>query len=56
LAERRLEKRGQPDWHVLAAAMTLGSQIRSDDRGFFGVGILVGRSGTVHPCLGELSG
>lgn len=38
-ARARLSPGGQSDWPVLAAAMTLGEPILSNDRDFFGVGV-----------------
>lgn len=40
-ARARLDESGQPDWPVLAAAMTIDAAIWSLDRDFFGVGIPV---------------
>jgi predicted nucleic acid-binding protein len=40
-ARERLERHGQPDWPVLAAAMALGADIWSHDKDFLGVGVPV---------------
>ncbi len=41
VARQRLGRRGQPDWPVLATAMTFDAHIWSNDRDFFGVGLPV---------------
>lgn len=40
-ADRRLPANAKSDWPALAAALTLGAGIWSDDRDFFGVGVPV---------------
>ncbi len=40
-ARARLHDRAQPDWPVLAAALTFDANVWSDDRDFFGVGVPV---------------
>jgi predicted nucleic acid-binding protein len=40
-ARDRLHDRAQPDWPVLAAALTFDANVWSDDRDFFGVGVPV---------------
>lgn len=47
-ARARLDDRGQSDWPVLAGALAFGAAIWSDDRDFFGVGVPVWSTRTVH--------
>jgi len=47
-ARERLDRHGEPDWPVLAAAMALGGHIWSHDRDFMGVGVPVWSSRNVR--------
>lgn len=47
-ARARLDSPGQPDWPVLAGALALDAAIWSDDRDFFGVGVPVWSTRTIH--------
>ncbi len=50
-AALRLREGGQSDWPALAAALTLGADIWSDDTDFFGVGVPVWTSMTARKVL-----
>lgn len=52
-ARSRLQKRGQPDWPVLAAALSLDTVIWSNDRDFFGVGVPVWSTRTMPFAIEE---
>ena len=47
-AEARLSEGGKSDWPLLAAALVLDSEIWSDDRDFFGIGVPVWSTPNVH--------
>jgi len=47
-SERRLRRKAQPDWPVLAAALALDAGIWSDDRDFFGTGVAVWSSPNIE--------
>jgi predicted nucleic acid-binding protein len=55
-ARVRLHRRAQPDWPVLAAAISTGAGIWSDDRDFFGVGVPVWSSTNISYAEPSITG
>ena len=50
-AKRRIGKRDEDDWHVVALALTLDCPIWTEDQDFFGTGIATWHSGTIEVYL-----
>ena len=50
-AKRRIGKRDEDDWHVIALALTLDSPIWTEDKDFFGTGVATWNSGNIEVYL-----
>ena len=50
-AKRRIKKRDEDDWHVVALALTLECPIWTEDKDFFGTGVATWHSGNIEVYL-----
>lgn len=56
VARQRIDKRDEDDWPVLAAALSLGCPIWTEDTDFFGCGVATWTTDRVELYLGECPG